>query len=336
MSDGSMRAIVLDGFGGPETMRLADVAVPEPGAGEVRIAVAAAGVNRPDLVQREGNYAPPPGESEILGLEVAGRVEALGEGVESPAVGTAVFALVAGGGYAERVVARADHCLPVPEAMGWREAACIAETYLTAWLNVFELGELADGEAVLLHGGGGGVNTAAVQLCGVFAPDSTRFVTASGGKVERVRALGVEHVVDYRTEDFAEVVRRETDKRGVALVLDHVGGPYLAGNLAALAVGGRLVQIGVMGGAKAELNLARLMVRRQRIVGSVLRSRPPAEKAALIGRFAARVMPHVTRGEIRPLVSAVLPLAEAADAHRAMAEGRHFGKIVLDVDPSLA
>lgn len=331
-----MRAIVLDGFGGPETMRFADdVPRPAPRAGELRVRVAATSVNRPDLVQREGHYAPPPGESEILGLEIAGTVDALGDGVDDWKVGDRVFALVAGGGYAEYACARGDHCLAVPDGLTLREAACIPETYLTAWLNVFELGALEDGESALLHGGGGGVNTAAIQLCRAFAPSSTLFVTASAGKLERVRELGAEHVFDYRATSFAEEIRRLTGKRGVDVVLDHLGAPYLADNQRSLAVGGRLVQIGIMGGAKAELNLGSLMVKRQRIIGSVLRSRPPSEKAALIARFAERVMPRFASGELHPLVSSVVPLAEAADAHRAMAAGEHFGKIVLDVDPDV-
>ena len=334
-SGARMRAIVLDGFGGVETLRLEEVARPEPGAGEVRIRVAATSVNRPDLVQREGNYAPPPGESDILGLEVAGVVDALGPDVDAWREGDRVFALVGGGGYAEHAIARGDHCLAVPRALSLHEAACIAETYLTAWLNVFELGALEDGESALLHGGGGGVNTAAIQLCRAFAPASTLFVTASGGKLERVRELGATHAFDYREEAFAEEIRRLSDKRGVALILDHVGGPYLADNQRALAVGGRLVLIGIMGGAKAELNLGLLMVKRQRLLGSVLRSRPPAEKAALIARFNERVLPRFASGELRPLISSVRPLAEVAAAHEAMAEGTHFGKIVLEVDASL-
>lgn len=331
----TMRAIVLDGFGGEERMRLGEVPRPTPGPGEVLVRVAATSVNRPDLVQREGNYAPPPGESEILGLEIAGRVEALGDGVDERRIGDRVFALVAGGGYAEYAVARDDHCLAVPDALTLREAACIAETYLTAWLNVFELAALENGESALLHGGGGGVNTAALQLCRVFAPSSTLYVTASAGKLERVRELGADHVFDYRADEFAKEIRSLAEGRGVDVILDHLGAPYLADNQRALAVGGRLVAIGIMGGAKAELNIGLLMVKRQRILGSVLRSRPPSEKAALIGRFGERVMPRFAGGELRPLVSSVMPLAKAADAHRAMAAGTHFGKIVLEVDAAV-
>jgi len=335
-SGATMKAILLDGFGGPETMRFADdVPRPEPGPGEVLVRVAATSVNRPDLVQREGNYAPPAGESGILGLEVAGVIEALGDDVDARQVGDRVFALVAGGGYAEYTVARSDHCLGVPDGLTLRQAACIAETYLTAWLNVFELGALQDGESALLHGGGGGVNTAAIQLCGAFASSSTLYVTASAGKLDRVRELGAEHVFDYRTTRFADKIRTLTGKRGVDLILDHMGASYLADNQRSLALGGRLVSIGIMGGGKAELNIAALMVKRQRIIGSVLRSRPPVEKAALIARFAERVCPKFADGTLRPLVSDVVPLAQAADAHRAMAQGSHFGKIVLDVAPGL-
>ena len=327
-----MRAIVLDGFGGVENLRLGELERPTPDAGEVLVRVAATSVNRPDVVQREGNYAPPPGESDILGLEVAGTVEALGEGVRSWQVGQRVFALVGGGGYADYCVARSDHCLPVPESLSFEAAACIAETYLTAWLNVFELGGFENGESALLHGGGGGVNTAALQLCRAFAPDSTLFVTASARKLERVRELGATHAFDYREQRFAASIRELTGKRGVDLVLDHVGGPNLADNQRALAVGGRLVVIGIMGGAKAELNLGLLMVKRQRVLGSVLRSRPAEEKAALIARFGERVLPRFASGEIAPLISNVRPLAEAAEAHADMEAGRHFGKIVLVTD----
>ena len=328
----TMRAIVLDGFGGVENMRFAETKRPVPGPGEVLVRVAATSVNRPDLVQREGNYAPPPGESDILGLEVAGTVASLGEGVDAWEEGQRVFALVGGGGYAEYCVARSDHCLAVPDAMSFESAACIAETYLTAWLNVFELGAFEDGESALLHGGGGGVNTAAIQLCRHFAPTSTLFVTASAGKLERVLELGASHAFDYREGRFAEEIRTLTDKRGVDVVLDHVGAPYLADNQRALAVGGRLVVIGIMGGAKAELNLGLLMVKRQRVLGSVLRSRPAVEKAALIARFGERVLPAFASGDLAPLISNVRPLAEAAEAHADMEAGKHFGKVVLVTD----
>lgn len=324
-----MQAITLDGFGGPEVMQIARVAKPTAGAGEVLIRVHATSVNRPDIVQREGNYPAPPGDSEILGLEVAGVVEQVGDGVDAPSVGDRVIALVGGGGYAEYATAHASHCMLLPDTVSFESGACLCETYITAWLNVFRLAALADGESVLLHGGGGGVNTSAIQLCQVLRPQTTIHVTASTGKVDRVRDLGVHHVIDYRQSDFAEEIRTLTNKRGVQVILDHIGGPYLKNNLKSLSVGGRLVVIGVMGGAQAEVNLALMMVKRQQLIGSVLRSRPVQEKADIIHAFAADVMPEVASGRIAPQISDVLPLAEAARAHALMESGGHFGKIVL-------
>ena len=293
------------------------------------IRVAATSVNRPDIVQRQGNYAPPPGESEILGLEAAGEIEAVGTGVKRWRVGDRVFALLGGGGYAEAAVAWAGHCLAVPDGMTFEQAACIAETYLTAYLNLFMLAGLENGQAALIHGGGGGVNTAAVQLCRELAPDSPLFVTASPGKLDRVRALGATQAIDYRSESFPEVIAEHTDKHGVKVILDHIGGPYLQDNLRALSIGGTLVLIGVSGGAEGELNLARLMVKRQRILGSVLRPRPMEEKDRIIHQFASVVMPLFEAERMMPLVHAVLPLKEAAEAHRMMEASKHFGKIVL-------
>jgi len=326
-----MRAIVLDGFGAADRMRIDEIALPEPGPGEVRVKVAASSVNRPDLVQRAGHYAPPAGESEILGLEVAGVIDAVGDDVDDRVAGQRVFALVAGGGYAEYTIARSDHCVDVPDKLSLQEAACIAENYLTAWLNVFELGRAEHARSILLHGGGGGVHTAAVQLCRSFVPGAELYATASAAKLQRVRDLGVHHAFDYREQNFASEIRALTDKRGVDLILDHVGAENLADNQRTLAVGGRLVSIGIMGGGKAELNIATMMVKRQSMIGSVLRSRPPHEKAALIARFAERVMPRFASGELRPIISSIVPLADAADAHRAMEAGEHFGKIVLAV-----
>ena len=326
-----MKAILLDGFGGPEVMRLGDTARPAIGPGQVLIKVAASSVNRPDVVQRRGHYPPPPGESEILGLEVAGTVAETAEDVDQVAVGDRVIALIGGGGYAEYASAYASHVIPLPETLSFEQGACICETYITAFLNVFLGPRLVNGETVLVHGGGGGVATAAMQLVRQLAPESRILVTASPGKVERVRALGAHRVIDYKNEDFAEAVRQATDNRGADVILDHIGGPYLAQNLKSLAVGGRLVVIGVMGGAKAEINLATLMVKRQQIIGSVLRSRPVAEKAGIIAEFRRAVMPLFARSEIAPEIYKVYPLAEAADAHRAMESGAHFGKIVLSV-----
>jgi NADPH2:quinone reductase len=324
-----MKAILPGRFGGPEVLELGEVDEPEAGGNQVLIKVEATSVNRADTVQRTGNYPPPPGESEILGLEVAGSVTAVGPGVTDYRVGDRVMSLVGGGGYAEYAVAYAGHLIRIPEAMSFEQAACVCETYITAYLNVFLLGRLADGEAVLLHGGGGGVNTSGIQLCRALVPASRIFVTASPGKVERVAELGADEVIDYRSQDFAEAIREATGKRGVQVILDHIGADYLKSNLAALGLGGRLVIIGLMGGAKAEINLGLLMVKRHEVIGSVLRARSVAEKAAIVAKFRNAVMPLFERGEISPLIHQVLPLAEAGEGHRMMEASEHFGKIVL-------
>jgi putative PIG3 family NAD(P)H quinone oxidoreductase len=326
-----MKAVLLDGFGGPEVMRIGDAEVPEPGPGQVRIKVVATSVNRADIVQRQGHYPPPKGESEILGLEAAGVVESLGPGVVGWAVGDRVMSLLAGGGYAEYARVNADHLIPVPDNLSLTEAAAVSEVYITAFLNVFRIGGFQTGETALLHGGGGGVNTAAVQLCRLLVPDGTIIVTASPGKLERVRALGAHHVIDYRSRDFAAAVREMTGNRGSDVILDHIGADYLTANLKALAVGGRLVVIGLMGGVVAEVNLGHLMVKRQRIIGSTLRSRPTAEKAEIVAAFRARVMPFFTDGSLKPLIHRVFPLEDVQSAHREMESSRHFGKIILDL-----
>jgi putative PIG3 family NAD(P)H quinone oxidoreductase len=324
-----MKAVVLDGFGGPEVMRLGEVDAPAPGPGQIRIRVVATSVNRPDIIQRQGNYPPPPGESEVLGLEVAGTVDALGPGVTDFALGERVFALVGGGAYAELATAHAGHVLRIPAGLSFEQAACIAETYITAYMNLFRGARLMDGESVLLHGGGGGVNTAAIQLVATLAPASRIFVTASTAKLERVAALGADVVIDYRQEAFAKIVARETDGRGVDVILDHIGADYFVPNLRSLGVNGRLVVIATMSGREATLDLGRLMVKRQTIMGSVLRPRPVAEKAAIIADFAAAVLPRFASGEIVPLVHTVLPIADVVAAHELMEASGHFGKIVL-------
>ena len=324
-----MKAIVLKGFGGPEVMEFADVDTPSPAGGQLLIRVAHTSVNRPDVIQRQGNYPPPPGESEILGLEVAGVVAAIGPGATRFAVGDRVMALVGGGGYAEYTVAHEAHAMAIPDSVGFEQAACICETYITAYLNLFLLAELEGKDSVLIHGGGGGIATAAIQLCKALSPTTTIIVTASSGKLSRVSAQGADHVIDYRAQHFAEEIGRITSRRGVDVILDHIGGPYLQANMNSLKVGGDLLVIGVMGGIKAELNLARMMVKRQRIIGSVLRSRPVAEKAAIIRQFETKVVPLFAAGAVKPLIDARCPLRDAADAHRLMEQGGHFGKIVL-------
>ncbi len=328
-----MKAVLLDGFGGPEVLRIGEADRPALSAGQVLIRVVATSVNRPDIVQREGNYPPPKGESEILGLEVAGIIEEIGPGVDTCQRGDRVMSLVAGGGYAEYAVAYASHLIPIPETMSFEEAACVCETYITAFLNVFMIGGFEDDQAVLLHGGGGGVNTAAIQLCRVLAPNGRIMVTSSPGKIERVRQLGADLVINYQEEDFAEAVKAYTGGTGANVILDHIGAKYLAANMKALAVAGTLMIIGVMGGAKAELNLALMMVRRQRIIGSVLRSRPVQEKGEIVARFTHTVMPALAERRIVPLIDKSYALDDVAEAHRTMEQSRHFGKIVLRLGP---
>ena len=326
-----MRAVLLDGTGGAEVLRLGEAAPPVPGPDQVLINVAATSVNRPDIIQRQGNYPPPPGESKILGLEVAGTIEEVGTEVAGWQVGDRVMSLVAGGGYAEYAAAYAGHLIAIPEMLGFEEAACVCETYITAFLNIFLIGGLADGHTALLHGGGGGVNTAAIHLCRALAPNSELIVTASTTKLERVEALGADLVIDYTQQNFAEEVQAYTEKRGVDLILDHIGAEYLGANMRALAVGGTLVLIGVMGGIKAELNLAAMMVKRQRIIGSVLRSRPVEEKARIVDEFTKTVVPLLAVRAVVPLIHEVFPLEQVREAHETMERSAHFGKIVVTI-----
>ena len=328
----TMRAVILKSHGPAEGLVLGTSPLPEVGPEQVLIKVRAASVNRPDIMQREGNYPPPPGESEILGLEVAGTVATVGKEVTNWRVGDRVMALIGGGGYAEYALAHAGHMMHIPDVLDFHQAACVCETYITAYLNLFMLGGLSAGQFALVHGGGGGVTTAAIQLSQVLIDEPKLIVTASTGKVERVRAQGVLHVVDYQTTDFVDAVHEITDGRGVDLILDHIGADYLSRNMRALAVSGKMVLIGVMGGVKAELHLAQLLVKRQQILGSVLRPRPLPEKARIISMFAAAVLPHFAQGNMVPLIHSVFPLAEAAEAHRLMESSGHFGKIVLDID----
>ena len=329
-----MKAVVMDGFGSPDVLHLSTVERPAPNDTQVLIQVVATSVNRPDIVQREGNYPPPSGESDVLGLEIAGTVIELGKDVTDWHLGDRVVALVGGGGYAQFATAYAVHLIRIPESVSFQEAACICETYITAYLNLFRIAGLRNGQSVLLHGGGGGVNTAAVHLCHSLLPDATVIVTASSAKVEPVRALGVDSVINYQKQDFTEEVKRITQGRGVDVILDHIGAAYLTSNMKALAMEGTLVIIGVMSGARAELNLAAMMVKCQRVVGSVLRRRSISEKAEIIADFTRVVMPFMVSREIIPKIHQVLPLEEAAAAHRIMEASAHFGKIVLQVKPS--
>ena len=327
-----MRAVVMDGFGGVEVMRVDEVPKPTPKENEILIKVAATSINRPDLVQREGKYPAPPGDSEILGLEVSGIVESVGSAVSEWKPGDRVLALVGGGGYAEYAVAYANHVMPMPASMSFEEAACVCESYITAFLNVFMIGELKNGQTAILHGGGGGVNTAALQLANALTPQVKKIVTAHPSKLERVKQLGADLVVDYTTTpDFSEAVKEFTNKKGVDLILDHVGAKYLAPNMNSLGYKGKLVVIGVISGIKAELNLALMMVKRQQIIGSVLRSRPIAEKGEIIAEFIKRALPSFADRTIVPIIEKVFPIDEVVEAHRMMEEDKHFGKIVLKI-----
>jgi NADPH:quinone reductase len=335
MGETAMRAIVMDGFGGPEVLRLGEAPRPRPAPGQVLIRVAATAVNRADMQQRAGNYPPPPGESEILGLECAGVIAEVGEGVSGWRPGDRVMTLVGGGGYAEYAVAPASTLMPVPDGLDMIQAAAITEVWITAWLNVFREAALQPGETLLLHGGASGVATAAIQLAKALGPSPVIVTVGSPEKAAACRALGADHAVLYKEEDFSRRVLELTDGKGADVILDHIGAQYLEPNLACLALYGRLVIIGLLGGAKAELNIGRLMIKRQRVIGSVLRARPVAEKAQITKAFREQVLPRFATGELKPVIHAVLPLAEARRAHELMTANANTGKLVLEVDPSV-
>jgi putative PIG3 family NAD(P)H quinone oxidoreductase len=331
----AMHAVLMDGFGGPEVLKLGAMPRPSPGAGQVLIRIAATSVNRADLHQRAGNYAPPPGDSEVLGLECAGVIEALGEGVTGWRTGDRVMTLLGGGGYAEYATAPASTLMPVPESLDLIQAAAIAEVWITAFLNVFREAGLRPGESLLVHGGASGVGTAAIQLAKALGPSPVLVTVGSADKAQACLALGADHAILYKAEDFSKRVLELTSGRGADVILDHIGGAYLEPSLACLALYGRLVIIGVLGGAKAELNIGRLMVKRQRIIGSVLRARPVEEKARITAAFREQVLPRFASGELKPVIHAVLPLAEVRRAHELMAADANTGKLVLQVDPTL-
>src|ERR1035437_118982 len=323
-----MRAIEISVAGGPEVLRIADRPAPLAGAHEVLIQVAAAGVNRPDVAQRKGLYPPPAGASDIPGLEIAGTVVALGEGVTSLSIGDAVCALVTGGGYAELCVAPAVQCLPVPRGLTLTEAASLPETFFTVWSNVFDRGRLARGESLLVQGGSSGIGVTAIQLGRAFG--SRVFATAgSPEKCAACERLGAERAVNYRTEDFVELTKTATGGRGVDVILDMIGGDYVPREIAALAEEGRLVLISTMGGAMAEIDLRAVMGRRLTITGSTLRVRPPAFKGGIARSLNEKVWPLLERGPGKTVAHATFPLERAGDAHRLMESGEHIGKIVL-------
>jgi NADPH2:quinone reductase len=328
---GEMDAIDPAEAGGPEVLRLVRRPVPKPGAGEVLIRVAAAGVNRPDVLQRRGFYPPPPGAPSIPGLEVAGEVVATGEGVQPELLGQPVCALVAGGGYAEYCAAPAGQCLPVPEALSMVEAAALPETLFTVWTNLFERAYAREGDLVLVHGGTSGIGTMAIALAGLFGLEMI-VTCGSDEKCRRAEELGARHAINYKTQDFVAEVRRLTDGDGVDIVLDMVGGDYLPRNLDCLAEEGRHVSIAVQRGAKAEVLISQLMQRRLMLTGSTLRPRPTAFKSLVADELVRSVWPFVEQGRLKPIVHAAFPLAEAAEAHRVMEAGEHVGKLVLTVE----
>jgi NADPH:quinone reductase len=322
--------VTMSAPGGPEVLSIGTRPVPRPGPADVLVRVAAAGVNRPDLLQRQGNYAPPPGASDILGLEIAGTVVAVGLHAGRWRVGDKVCALLAGGGYAEYCVAPAAQCLPIPGSLSFVEAAGVPETFFTVWTNLFQRAGLKRGETVLIHGGTSGIGTTAIQLARAFG--ARVFATAgSAAKCAACRDLGAELAIDYRTEDFVHAVVVATGTRGVDVILDMVGGPYVPRNLAALALEGRLVQIAFMQGDKVELQLYPLMLKRLTFTGSTLRPRTVAQKGAIARELETMVWPLLRDGAVRPIVSRTFPLDRAADAHRELEAGAHVGKLILTV-----
>ncbi|MEI6640608.1 MAG: NAD(P)H-quinone oxidoreductase [Novosphingobium sp.] len=326
----TMTAISFDAPGGPDVLRPETLPLPVPGAGQVLLRVAFAGVNRPDVIQRQGFYPPPPGASPIPGLEVSGQVVATGDGVTTPFVGQMVCALVSGGGYAEYCLAEAGHCLPVPEGLPLFQAAALPETLFTVWHNVFERGWATEGEHILVHGGTSGIGTMAILLGKLFG--LTVIVTCGGPeKCAAALALGAAHAIDYKASDFVEEVTRLTQGEGVHLVLDMVAGDYVARNLKCLCDDGRHVTIAVQGGVRAELNMAEVMRRRLTLTGSTLRPRSKEFKSLLADEIHQTVWPLVADSQLRPVMDEVIPLREAASAHARMEAGTHIGKIVLAV-----
>ena len=316
--------------GGVEVLVPVSRPIPVPGPDEVLVRVAAAGVNRPDVVQRQGNYAPPAGASTILGLEIAGTIAALGEAVEDLRVGDPVCALLPGGGYAEYAVAHAGACLPVPPGLSMVEAAALPETFFTVWVNLFERAYARDGETVLVHGGTSGIGTTAIQLGKAFGL-TVLATCGSDEKCRQAQGLGADLAINYKDADFVEAVNRFTGGRGVDIVLDMVGGDYIARDMACLAEDGRISVIAVQGGAKATIPLFPMMVRRFHLTGSTLRPRSKAFKALIAKELRDNVWPLLEQGRLRPVIDSRFPLAEAAKAHARMESGGHFGKIVLEV-----
>jgi putative PIG3 family NAD(P)H quinone oxidoreductase len=324
----AMKVIEISRPGEPDVLVEGERPRPSPTSGEVLVKVAAAGVNRPDVMQRMGHYPPPPGVTDIPGLEIAGVVEQLGDGVVGCRVGDRVTALVAGGGYAEYCIAPAPQCLPIPANVDVIHAAAIPETFFTVWTNVFERGRLQAGESILIHGGSSGIGTTAIQLARAFGAR----VFATAGSPEKCAAcerLGAERAINYRDADFVTAIKDATHGKGVDVVLDMVGGDYFARNMDALALDGRLVSIAVLNGVKATINILTMMQRRLTLTGSTLRARPIAEKGAIAAALRRHVWPLLESGAVSPVIHATFPLRDAAEAHRVMESGAHIGKLVL-------
>lgn len=326
----TMTAIAIRAPGGPDMLVPEQRPVPQPGEGEVLVKVAAAGVNRPDVMQRQGNYPPPKGATDIPGLEIAGEVAALGPGVTRWKVGDKLMALVVGGGYAEYCLAHESHCLPIPAGLPINQAAAVPETFFTVWHNIFQRGGLKAGETLLIHGGSSGIGTTAIQLAKQFGAHVIVTV-GSEEKCEACRKLGADHAINYKTQDFVAVTKDATGGKGANVILDIVGGSYIERNYEAAAVEGRVVQIGFQGSTKATVDFRRIMLKRLTHTGSVLRSRPIADKAAIARGVEDHVLPLIAAGKVRPLMDSTFPLAQAAAAHARMEASAHIGKIVLTV-----
>jgi putative PIG3 family NAD(P)H quinone oxidoreductase len=322
-----VHAVTIEQPGGPEQLVWTEVPDPAAAAGEVVVEVVATAVNRADLLQRRGHYPPPPGASDFLGLECSGRVAVLGRGVRGWRVGDEVCALLAGGGYAERVAVPVGQLLPVPDGVPLAEAAALPEVACTVWSTVFADAQLSPGETFLVHGGGSGIGTFAIQLAAAYG--ARVFCTARPGKHKACIGLGADRAIDYTTEDFVEVVRTATGRHGADVVLDLIGAAYLDRNVDVLATAGRLVVIGMQGGRKGELDLGRLMAKRARISASSLRARPPAEKTRIVAEVRDHVWPLISAGRIRPVIDRALAMQDATAAHQAVETGDHIGKVLL-------
>ncbi|MBY6006185.1 NAD(P)H-quinone oxidoreductase [Salipiger bermudensis] len=326
------RAVIADGAGGPEVLRVTEIPRPVPGPGQLLIEVHAAGINRPDVMQRQGNYPPPPGATDVFGLELAGVVAGLGAGVEGFAIGDRVMGLVHSGAYADWALLDAPIAIPVPEGMSMAEAGAVPETFFTVWSNVFERAALQPGETLLIHGGTSGIGTTAILLAKALG--STVIVTAgSDEKCAAARALGADHAINYRTQDFVAEARRLTYGKGPDVILDMVGGPYMQRNIELLAADGRIAQIAFQQGSKAELDLLPLLMKRGTITASTLRARPVEMKARLARALTEHVVPLLASGAVRPPVDSTFPLADVAKAHARMDSSAHVGKIVLLMKP---